>query len=58
MPGAGVGGWKKKKKKKTKKKANNYGTWDSRMVTHCSTDQAIRCLNMAERTGSLRFIVL
>ena len=36
----------------------NYGTRDSRMVTHCSTSRAIRRLNMAERTGSLVFIVL
>ena len=36
----------------------NYSTRDSRMVTHCSTNRAIRCLNMAERTGSLVFIVL
>lgn len=40
------------------KSAKNYGTRDSRMVTHSSTNQAIRCLNMAEQTGSLVFIVL
>lgn len=30
-----------------------YDTRDSRMVTHYSTSRAIRCLDMAERTGSL-----
>jgi hypothetical protein len=38
--------------------AKNYSTRDSRMVTHCSTNQAITCLNMAERTGSLVFTFL
>jgi hypothetical protein len=36
----------------------NYSTRDSRMVTHCSTNLAISCLNMAERTGSLIFTIL
>ncbi|KAF8243696.1 hypothetical protein K440DRAFT_560961 [Wilcoxina mikolae CBS 423.85] len=38
--------------------AKNYGTRDSRMVTHCSTNLAMLCLDMAERTGSLVFITL
>jgi hypothetical protein len=37
---------------------NNYGTRDSRMVTHCSTNLAIPCLTRAERTGSRVFMVL
>ena len=36
----------------------NYGTRDSRMVTHCSTNLAIPCLTRAERTGSRVFMVL
>lgn len=36
----------------------DFGTWDSHMITHYSTDQAIRCLDMPERTGWLDFIVL
>ena len=36
----------------------NYGTRDSRMVTHCSTNLAIPCLTRAERTGSRVFKVL
>ena len=37
---------------------NEFSTWDSHMVTHCSTNQAIRCLFTAERTGCETFIVL
>jgi hypothetical protein len=36
----------------------NYGTRDSRMVTHCSTNLAISCLTGAERTGSRVFMIL
>ena len=39
-------------------KMQNYSTRDSRMVTHFSTNLAIQCLDMAERTGCLVFIVL
>ncbi|KAF8245573.1 hypothetical protein K440DRAFT_405125 [Wilcoxina mikolae CBS 423.85] len=42
----------------TKREAQNYSTRDSRMVTHCSTNLAMLCLDMAERTGSLVFITL
>jgi hypothetical protein len=35
-----------------------YGTGDSRMVTHCSTNPAITCLTRAERTGSRAFMFL
>lgn len=57
---------KRKEKKKEKKKKNqrhskgnkNYGTRDSRMVTHCSTNLAIPRLTRAERTGSRAFMVL
>ena len=35
-----------------------YGTRDSRMVTHCSTNLAITCLTRAERTGSRAFMFL
>jgi hypothetical protein len=40
------------------KKRQNYSTRDSHVVTHHSTNLAIQCLNMAERTGSLAFTVL
>ena len=33
-----------------------FSTWDSRMVTHCSTNQAISSLNVAERTGCIIFL--
>jgi hypothetical protein len=35
------------------KKAKTYNSWDSLMVTHLTTSQPVRCLNRAERTGSL-----
>ncbi|RPB02445.1 hypothetical protein L873DRAFT_1673518, partial [Choiromyces venosus 120613-1] len=35
-----------------------FSIWDSHMVTHCSTNQTIRCLFTAERTGCEVFIVL
>ena len=40
------------------KNYTEFSTWDSHMVTHCSTNQAIRCLFTAERTGCETFIVL
>lgn len=43
---------------KRRQKKSNYGTRDSRMVTHCSTNLAIPCLTRAERTGSRAFMVL
>jgi hypothetical protein len=36
----------------------NYGTRDSHVVTHHSTNLAIHCLTRAERTGSRAFSVL
>lgn len=47
-----------KKKIEKKNKQKNYGTRDSRMVTHCSTNLAIPRLTRAERTGSRVFMVL
>jgi hypothetical protein len=42
----------------SKKKHKTYNSWDSLMVTHLTTNQPVRCLNRAERTGSLVFNVL
>ena len=39
-------------------KKKEFSNWDSHMVTHCSTNQSIRCLFTAERTGCEIFIVL
>jgi hypothetical protein len=36
----------------------NYSIRDSRLVTHDSTSQTISCLNRAERTGCVVFIIL
>jgi hypothetical protein len=41
-----------------KKSTKTYNSWDSLMVTHLTTSQPVRCLNRAERTGSLVFNVL
>jgi hypothetical protein len=41
-----------------KKKQNTYNSGDSLMVTHLTTSPPVRCLNRAERTGSLVFNVL
>ncbi|KAF2715645.1 hypothetical protein K504DRAFT_364138, partial [Pleomassaria siparia CBS 279.74] len=35
-----------------------YNSRDSPMVTHLTTSPPVQCLNRAERTGSLVFIVL
>lgn len=51
-------GGKKQISKEGSKRNKNYGTRDSRMVTHCSTNLAIPCLTRAERTGSRVFMVL
>ena len=45
--------------RKKSKKIIEFSTWDSHMVTtHCSTDQVVRCLFTAERTGCETFIIL
>ncbi|KAF2223868.1 hypothetical protein BDZ85DRAFT_115370 [Elsinoe ampelina] len=36
-------------------KSKRYSTWDSHVVTHRITNQAISCLNMADLTGCLAF---
>jgi hypothetical protein len=43
--------------KEEEEKSKTYDSWHSLMVTHLTT-QPVRCLNMAERTGSLVFNVL
>ena len=40
------------------KRAKTYNSGYSLVVTHLTTNPPIRCLNMAERTGSLVFNVL
>jgi hypothetical protein len=44
--------------KEEEEKSKTYDSWHSLMVTHLTTTQPVRCLNMAERTGSLVFNVL
>jgi hypothetical protein len=41
-----------------KKNAKTYNRGDSPVVTHLTTSPPVRCLNRAERTGSLVFNVL
>jgi hypothetical protein len=41
-----------------KRKAKTYNSGDSPVVTHLTTSPPVRCLNRAERTGSLVFNVL
>ncbi|KAF2241514.1 hypothetical protein BU26DRAFT_440338, partial [Trematosphaeria pertusa] len=41
-----------------KKKTKTYNSGYSLVVTHLTTNPPVRCLNMAERTGSLVFSVL
>ena len=43
---------------KKAKKIIEFNTWDSHMVTHWSTNPAIRCLCTAEGTGCETFIIL
>jgi hypothetical protein len=38
--------------------AKTYNSGDSPVVTHLTTNPPVRCLNMAERTGSLVFNAL
>jgi hypothetical protein len=40
------------------KKTKTYNSGDSPVVTHLTTSPPVRCLNRAERTGSLVFNVL
>jgi hypothetical protein len=40
------------------KKAKTYNSGYSLVVTHLTTNPPVRCLNRAERTGSLVFNVL
>ena len=46
------------RKKKRKKKPKTYNSGYSLVVTHLTTNPPVRCLNRAERTGSLVFNVL
>jgi hypothetical protein len=48
----------KKAKQEGSKTAKTYNSGDSPVVTHLTTSPPVRCLNMAERTGSLVFNVL
>jgi hypothetical protein len=41
-----------------KKSTKTYNSGDSPVVTHLTTSPPVRCLNRAERTGSLVFNVL
>jgi hypothetical protein len=50
--------YKKEMCKRTGKKTKTYNSGYSLVVTHLTTNPPIRCLNMAERTGSLVFNVL
>ncbi|KAF2714664.1 hypothetical protein K504DRAFT_367030, partial [Pleomassaria siparia CBS 279.74] len=45
-------------KEAVNKKAKTYNSRDSPMVTHLTTSPPVRCLNIAEQTGCVRFIVL
>jgi hypothetical protein len=49
-------GWKQKHKHL--KMAKTYNSGYSLVVTHLTTNPPVRCLNRAERTGSLVFNVL
>ncbi|KAF1924263.1 uncharacterized protein M421DRAFT_20850, partial [Didymella exigua CBS 183.55] len=42
----------------TKNRQNTYSSGYSLVVTHLTTNPPVRCLNRAERTGSLVFNVL
>ncbi|KAF2712494.1 hypothetical protein K504DRAFT_205613 [Pleomassaria siparia CBS 279.74] len=41
-----------------KKNAKTYNSRDSPMVTHLTTNPPVQCLNIAEQTGCVSFIVL
>jgi hypothetical protein len=41
-----------------KRKVKTYNSRDSLMVTHLTTNPPVSCLNRAERTGSLVFMIL
>ena len=41
-----------------KKMAKTYNSGDSLVVTHLTTNPPVSCLYMAERTGSLIFMIL
>jgi hypothetical protein len=43
---------------KVRKKTKTYNSGYSLVVTHLTTNPPVRCLNRAERTGSLVFNVL
>ena len=49
--------WSKELVKKSTK-AKTYNSGYSLVVTHLTTNPPVPCLNMAERTGSLVFMVL
>jgi hypothetical protein len=40
------------------KMSKTYNSRDSLMVTHLTTNPPVSCLNRAERTGSLVFMIL
>ena len=40
------------------KRSNTYNSGDSLVVTHLTTNPPVSCLYMAERTGSLIFMIL
>ena len=40
------------------KRAKTYNSGDSLVVTHLTTNPPVSCLYMAERTGSLIFMIL
>ena len=48
----------KKTERWSKKSKKTYNSGDSLVVTHLTTNPPVQCLYMAERTGSLIFIVL
>ncbi|KAF2715093.1 hypothetical protein K504DRAFT_368489, partial [Pleomassaria siparia CBS 279.74] len=41
-----------------KTKTKTYNSRDSPMVTHLTTSPPVQCLNIAEQTGCVSFIVL
>ena len=45
-------------KDEQKKHQNTYNSGDSLVVTHLTTNPPVSCLYMAERTGSLIFMIL
>ncbi|OCK76078.1 hypothetical protein K432DRAFT_262093, partial [Lepidopterella palustris CBS 459.81] len=44
------------KKKRKENSSKTYNTWDSPLVTHANTSQALLDLNIGERTGPVVFL--